>query len=259
MSASRIEDTLLQRLLDGDLAGREQDEVAALVEASAHDRGRQLALERLSGFIVSVASEDAAQLSEAESRGLFEAISAGVRGQASDQKTGDAATDADATDGDTQRQRPRLRLIEGEGLGTLPPRSEKVAFEPQLGSTATPSQSQNPQDPQDPQDKPSARWPGFVAVVALAAAALLAIGLRPDESQNPRAGRDSSATVTPAVTTRPAPEVVDSDHEVIVATHHGTEVEEVDFGSNSGTVFQVPGEQDVPLAVVWVSDEEYVR
>ena len=53
--------------------------------------------------------------------------------------------------------------------------------------------------------------------------------------------------------------IVEEDPEVIVASHLGTEVEEVDFGSNIGTVFQVPGEQDVPVAVVWISDEEYVR
>ena len=35
----------------------------------------------------------------------------------------------------------------------------------------------------------------------------------------------------------------------------GTEVVEVDFGENSGTVFNVEGGAGQPLAVVWIDDE----
>ena len=36
----------------------------------------------------------------------------------------------------------------------------------------------------------------------------------------------------------------------------GSEVVEVDFGANTGTVFEVAGQAGQPLAVVWISDEE---
>ena len=89
-----------------------------------------------------------------------------------------------------------------------------------------------------------------------AAAAVLAIALRPDT----RVGPADPGSVAVVVEPHADPEVVVAeDPEVIVASHLGTEVEEVDFGSNIGTVFQVPGEQDVPVAVVWISDEEFVR
>ena len=35
----------------------------------------------------------------------------------------------------------------------------------------------------------------------------------------------------------------------------GSEVEEVDFGSNIGTVFEVQGEGGEPIAIVWINDE----
>ncbi len=35
----------------------------------------------------------------------------------------------------------------------------------------------------------------------------------------------------------------------------GSEVEEVDFGANAGTVFEVRGEAGQPLAVVWIEEE----
>jgi hypothetical protein len=188
MSTPRIEDTLLQRLLDGDLAGSEHDDVLALLDESAVDRGRQQALERLGGFIGDVATEDAAQLSQAESASLFDAIWAGIEAPAgASQTTSDEGALADDGTGSAPRKRPKLRLIEGEGLGTLPPRSEKVAFEPKLGLPDAAGQKPAALPAPKKAADQGARWPGLVAVVALAAAALLAIALRPDE--NPGAGR----------------------------------------------------------------------
>ena len=58
----------------------------------------------------------------------------------------------------------------------------------------------------------------------------------------------------------------DTDQEVIV--HHeetelhilhppaGSEVVRIDFGSNTGTIFQVEGNEGQPLAVVWIDEEE---
>jgi hypothetical protein len=94
-------------------------------------------------------------------------------------------------------------------------------------------------------------------VVGLAAAAALAIFARPEPSATER----PVAEVIAPITVPEADPAVEVDHhpEVIVAVQRGSEVEEVDFGSNIGTVFQVRGEHDVPVAVVWLSDEEYVR
>lgn len=51
---------------------------------------------------------------------------------------------------------------------------------------------------------------------------------------------------------------IDDEHSepmVHVEAPHGSEVEEVDFGENTGTVFAVEGEAGEPIAVVWISDE----
>ena len=112
-----------------------------------------------------------------------------------------------------------------------------MAFEPKLGLPDAAGQKPAALAAPKKAADQGARWPGLVAVVALAAAALLAIALRPDE--NPGAGRGTP--VAEVVTPSPDTEVVvEDDPEVIVATHLGTEVEEVDFGTNIGTVFQVP-------------------
>ena len=257
MSTPRIEDTVLQRLFDGDLAGDEHDQAMALLDESAVDRGRMQALERLGGFVGDVVTEDASLLSPADSMSMFDAVLLGLDKAADGATTAETPAVAHGDEGSAPRKRPKLRLIEGEGLGTLPPRSEKVAFEPKLGQLdKTPSRPASMPVPAKTADQ-GARWPGLVAVLALAAAAILAIALRPDTNVRPDPG-----TVATVVTPDPRPDpqvVVDEDPEVIVASHLGTEVEEVDFGSNIGTVFQVPGEQDVPVAVVWISDEEYVR
>jgi hypothetical protein len=41
---------------------------------------------------------------------------------------------------------------------------------------------------------------------------------------------------------------------LLVEAPQGTEVEEVDFGDNTGTVFAVEGEAGEPIAVVWIDD-----
>ncbi len=75
------------------------------------------------------------------------------------------------------------------------------------------------------------------AVLAAAAAALLVLWPR-------RGGRPQGAPSL-ARHGRPA-----------AAAAAGSQVEEVDFGQNAGTVFQVQGEAGQPLAVVWIEEEE---
>ncbi|MCB9659841.1 MAG: hypothetical protein R3B40_13690 [Polyangiales bacterium] len=256
MSTPRIDDTLLQRLLDqdADLSDQERDDALAILAESEVDQGRVRVLERLSQFVADVSVEDGALLSEAESSQMFDHVWATVTSaDGSGSATGldasgePAPGDSGVSDG---RKRPKLRLIEGEGLGTLPPNSKKIAFEPKLGPDAAPP---TPASQPAPAADSGAKWPGLVAVALLAAAAVAALALRPEPTGRPA---PVAEVIAPEA---PAPMVVEDEPEVIVASHHGTEVEEIDFGANMGTVFQVPGERNVPVAVVWISDEEFVR
>ena len=75
------------------------------------------------------------------------------------------------------------------------------------------------------------------AVLAAAAAALLVLW--------PRRGAHEEGAPPLARQALPA-----------AAAVAGSEVEEVDFGQNAGTVFEVRGEAGQPLAVVWIEEEE---
>lgn len=75
-------------------------------------------------------------------------------------------------------------------------------------------------------------WGGLAAGLAAAAAALIVIAIWPDP-------------IEPA---QPS-----------IAEVRGSEVVEVDFGPNTGTVFEVEGRAGEPVAVIWISDEEVGR
>jgi hypothetical protein len=96
-------------------------------------------------------------------------------------------------------------------------------------------------------------WVVSAAVVAAAATLLLVLSPRattPDEDLTATTGStEGSVTVVeeePAVT-------------AMIEAPPGTEVEEVDFGTSTGTVFAVEGPAGQPLAVVWINDEETGR
>lgn len=56
---------------------------------------------------------------------------------------------------------------------------------------------------------------------------------------------------------RPEPEVEIAETPLTtIEGPQGSEVEEVDFGGNTGTVFEVEGEAGEPIAVVWINDDE---
>ncbi len=97
--------------------------------------------------------------------------------------------------------------------------------------------------------------------VAIAAAVLLAI-IGP--GQGGQAGQDDEiAEEQDTEVEEESPTVViEEEHSepmVHVEPPHGTEVVEVDFGDNTGTVFAVEGEVGEPIAVVWISDEEVAQ
>ncbi len=84
--------------------------------------------------------------------------------------------------------------------------------------------------------------------VAIAAAVALVFYLKPPAD-------DNLAEAHPFDTTQ---EVIVHDlHPVEVHPPGGSEVEDVDFGGNTGTIFQVPGEHGQPLAVVWIDEEAH--
>ncbi|MEZ4254809.1 MAG: hypothetical protein R3A78_03705 [Polyangiales bacterium] len=86
--------------------------------------------------------------------------------------------------------------------------------------------------------RPVERWKISVPVgiaLAVAAAAMLTFAVR-------RAPEQTTTDVRPTTSTE-------------IEGPIGSEVEQVDFGSNTGTVFAVKGASGEPVAVVWLSDE----
>lgn len=85
----------------------------------------------------------------------------------------------------------------------------------------------------------------FGIALALAAAALLTVLALGDEDE---------------VATTPEPTVeVDVEEGAIALIENspmGSEVVEVDFGANTGTVFNIEGSSGQPIAVVWISDDK---
>lgn len=84
----------------------------------------------------------------------------------------------------------------------------------------------------------------LVAATAVAAATLMVV-LRPAETMLPAAPREAQPE---AVATQVEPPV----H---VPAVHGSQVENVDFGQSTGTVFEIDNE-GVAVAVVWITDDE---
>ena len=81
----------------------------------------------------------------------------------------------------------------------------------------------------------------LVAATAVAAAALFTVAGPAPKDETTFAGNDQ-----PPVTVKPQPPAPQV---------HGTQVEDVDFGSNTGTVFQIES-KGIATAVVWIADEE---
>ena len=87
-------------------------------------------------------------------------------------------------------------------------------------------------------------WIPAVAGLAIAAAVLFVV-LTPTEDG-----------VTEPVAETPNNVVEEELAITVVEAPQGSEVEEVDFGSNVGTVFEIEGEAGEPIAVVWINDDE---
>lgn len=221
MTAARIErDDRLQQYFDGELSADEEADVRALLETDEEFAAR---LEVLGRFreLMQVGAEDIA--AELDASALYDRVEKGI------------AEDIAAGRGEG------LKLVDGGA--SRPPHKEKVV-EP---------------------------WRVAIPVLTFAAAAaVLFFFLQP--TQEPMAtqrGLDANGTGTGAEgdlligTERDTGAEgnlqieghEDDAHFVMVEAPHGTEVEEVDFGENTGTVFAVEGEAGEPIAVVWINDE----
>ncbi len=93
-------------------------------------------------------------------------------------------------------------------------------------------------------------WRVAVPVVGLAAAAaILFVLLRPGD------GAPGGPIARVDVEGSDLVEIDDTSM-LVVEPPEGSEVEEVDFGHNTGTIFAVEGEAGEPIAVVWINDDE---
>lgn len=82
--------------------------------------------------------------------------------------------------------------------------------------------------------------------LAMAAAVTIAFLIRPPD-ENPIAARNPADD--------PREVLVENDLPLIhVEAPQGSSVERVDFGANTGTVFEVEGDEGQPLAVVWIAE-----
>jgi len=187
MAVAHLEDERLQQFFDGELPPEEESKVRQVIEASAEERARLEALERLRSLL-RIAAEDAA--SDLDSDGLYGRIRHGI-------------------------DHPGGKAIEG-GLRVV-------------GGAPGPVEGWKV-------------WIPTAAGLAVAAAVLLAV-LRPWEGapvvRSPQG--DERVEVEATTTT-------------VIEPPLGSEIEEVDFGENTGTVFAVQGEAGEPIAVVWIDD-----
>ncbi len=87
--------------------------------------------------------------------------------------------------------------------------------------------------------------------VAIAAAVTLVLLLKPPADDN--VARHPMDTDQERIATDDDIEIEESGFH-IVHPPSGSEVVRIDFGSNTGTIFQVEGDEGQPLAVVWIDE-----
>ncbi|MCA9580574.1 MAG: zf-HC2 domain-containing protein [Myxococcales bacterium] len=96
---------------------------------------------------------------------------------------------------------------------------------------------------------PVERWKVAIPVAvafAAAAAVFLSVALRKEPA--------SDSVATNAQEPAPVEAMAPDETTTVVEPMPGSEVLEVDFGDNAGTVFAVEGSSGEPLAVVWIED-----
>ena len=215
-----IDDERLQRYFDRDLDDEETEEVKRALEASETDGARLAALDHLRGLLRDAQLQP--NLDAHDSAELFQRIqsSLGMSSERSEISLVDAAADGSLTD--RAEAPPHLRVVGGGESGHPAPLESGPPYRPETWRIAIP------------------------AFAALAAAATLVIWM----------GGDKETRMDEEIATHVETQVEDTGL-TLVEPPHGSEVVEVDFGENAGTVFEVEGEAGEPIAVVWIADDAW--
>jgi len=108
----------------------------------------------------------------------------------------------------------------------------------------------------DQRNEPVERWKVWVPALvgAAAAAAVVVFALGGESASRSDEGATTASVHEPTVLIEDLGE--EDPGVTIVEAPQGTSVEEVDFGDNVGTVFEVEGDAGEPIAVVWIMDDE---
>ncbi len=211
-----VDEETLQKYFDGELPSDKADLVRLVLEGSEVDRARLARHERTREF-VGMAADDLTRSLDSEK--LFAAIQSGIKKQA----------DSGFGEG--------LRVIEGGG--------GNVSGQGSI--------------------RPVERWKiGIPVVAVLAVAAALALAFFPRNATE----RPAAPVVAKGPDTASPPSGAEDQIAMggrgpraggkvaIEEAMTGSEVEQVDFGPNTGTVFAVKGESGEPVAVVWLDDKD---
>lgn len=224
---ARTSDARLHAYFDGELSPAEAAEVRERLEADPRLRAK---LEGLGEVRALVRASVAPALADVPSDDLWARIEAGIQASEPDIQAGTEA----GTKKPAGEARPGLRVIDGGGS----------------------ARERSPGPPRRSADDPNRgrRVAGVViAGLALAAAVLLLV-LRPGEPA-PGASPEQIATGGGNALPVPGSAEPESAEELVFRT----EVLEVDFGSNSGAVFSVEGDDGERYAVVWLADVQPKR
>ncbi len=209
---------LVHRYVDGDLSLAERAELERRAKEEPSLAAGAAGLLELRALVTEATTAASLAEGELDSDALFSRIEAQLEVQL------DAAPDEKRAPAE-ERKRPDLRVLQGGGEGA--PRPVPLA----------------------PPDVRRRRVIGAV-IGALAVAAAAAIAITQAGSGDPEV-----AIEDPLVE---GPEVVVENPEIAVAPEEAptrTEVLEVDFGTNVGTIFAVEGDEGQRYAVVWLDDE----
>jgi anti-sigma factor RsiW len=208
---------LVHRYVDGDLSPAERAELERRAKEEPSLAAGAAGLLELRALVTEATTAASLAEGELDSDALFSRIEAQLEVQL------DAAPEEKRAPAE-ERKRPDLRVLQGGGEGA--PRPVPLA----------------------PPDVRRRRVIGAV-IGALAVAAAAAIAITQAGSGDPEVAIEDPVE---------GPEVLDESPEIAVAPEEAptrTEVLEVDFGTNVGTIFAVEGDEGQRYAVVWLDDE----
>lgn len=132
-----------------------------------------------------------------------------------------------------ERLREAMKTVSADWAGALDSDALFARIEADIAAPVVPIEPPKQEQPAlrvVPGGRERRVWGGVATGFAAAAAILLAVLARPEAPLDPT--------------------------ELVAEMARGSEVLEADFGSNTGTIFEVEGGAGESLAVVWIDDEE---